>query len=232
MVEGIASRQAGAKPKLPKATGAIKDSSEDVAGEAEVPKQAKETLHNVTPVQTRQRSERAPTRKKRKVITKTATVEASQAAHPTEKETIEKNKEEVEAKPVEAPKRVQWKPNLKMLAKCMLEQGKINQLNKYFDRYEADDQILIEDMVIEYMIKYKKNLIELEGSIPQELYDRLEVRKLRAIEEDQQIRVKTIENLLPVISNLEYATILDAIKPTLNKIKKIYIYMLSFRLRG
>lgn len=70
-------------------------------------------------------------------------------------------------------------------------------------------------MVIEYMIKYKKNLIELEGSIPQELYDRLEVRKLRAIEEDQQIRVKTIENLLLVISNQEYARILDAIKPHL-----------------
>jgi DNA-directed RNA polymerase specialized sigma24 family protein len=70
-------------------------------------------------------------------------------------------------------------------------------------------------MVIEYMIKYKKNLIELEGSIPQKLYDRLEVRKLRAIEEDQQIRVITIENLLPVISNQEYARILDAIKPHL-----------------
>lgn len=65
------------------------------------------------------------------------------------------------------------------------------------------------------MIKYKKNLIELEGSIPQELYDRLEIRKMRAIEEDQQIRIKTIENLLPVVSNKEYARIMDAIKPLL-----------------
>lgn len=126
MVEGIASGQAGAKPELPKATGAIKDSSEDVASEAEVPVQAKETSHNVTPVQTRRRSERAPTRKTRKVITEIVTMEASQAAYPTEKETTEKNKEEVEEKSAEAPKRVQWKPDLKMLAKRMLEQGKIN----------------------------------------------------------------------------------------------------------
>jgi hypothetical protein len=55
---------------------------------------------------------------------------------------------------------------MKMLAKRILGQGKINQLNSFFDRYEANNKMLIEYMVIDYMLKYKKNLIELEGSIP------------------------------------------------------------------
>lgn len=185
MVEGIASSQAGSKQEPPKATKVIKAPTKDVASKVATPILAKETSQETALVQTRRRSERAPIRKSRKVATKTTTIESSQATKSTEKVAIEEKKEEKEAKQAEAPMKVLWKPDMRMLAKRMLEKGKINQLNRFFDRYKADDKILIEDLVIEYMIKYKNNLIELEGSIPQDLYDRLEVRKLRAIEEDQ-----------------------------------------------
>jgi hypothetical protein len=102
-----------------------------------------------------------------------------------------------------------------MPAKRIIEQGKINQLHKYFDKYEYDDKILIEDMVIDHMLLYKNNLIKLEGSIPQDLYNRLEIIKQRAIEEDEKIRIRTIESMKTMVSNVEYTRILNAIKPLL-----------------
>jgi hypothetical protein len=178
LVEGITSSQESSKQEPPKATKAIKAPTEDITSKAEEPILTKETSQETAPVQTRRRSEREPIRKSRKVAAETTTTESLQAAKFIEKVATKEQKEEKEAKQAEAPKKVLWKPDMRMLANRMLEQGKINQLNRFFDRYEADDKILIEDLVIEYMIKYKKNLIELEGSIPQDLYDILEFRTL------------------------------------------------------
>lgn len=121
-------------------------------------------------------------RKSRRVSIKTPTKETSKATKTKgEEKAKEKKVEEVKEKEsekdkveqTEAPKRVVWKPDIKIIAKRIVEQGKINQIHKYFDRYEVDDEILIEDMVIDHMLMYKKNLIELDGRIPQSLYDRL-----------------------------------------------------------
>lgn len=68
-------------------------------------------------------------------------------------------------------------------------------LNRYYERYDSNDQVVIENLLI-----YKKNLLEIEAIIPKDLYSKLEIRKQLAHSEAETIRNKVIEDMLPIVS--------------------------------
>lgn len=50
------------------------------------------------------------------------------------------------------------------------------------------------------MLAFKKNLLELEGSIPKELIERLEARKRRAHDGDNKIRQDALTKEKPIMT--------------------------------
>ena len=77
---------------------------------------------------------------------------------------------------------------------------------------EVNDQKLLEDPVINYLLNFTRNLLEIKGIIPNYLYDKLVVRRKRAFEEDHNIREKSLHDLFTLI-------IVDEMKNILNKSK-------------
>lgn len=70
-----------------------------------------------------------------------------------------------------------WKLDLKSLQKRVIKYGNLKIVDKYYERYDYENQVIIKDTIIEYLLAFKKNLLEIEGSIPKELYNKLEIRK-------------------------------------------------------
>lgn len=59
-----------------------------------------------------------------------------------------------------------WNLDLKSLQKRVIKDGNLKIVNKYYERYSFKDQAIVEDIVIEHFLVFKKNLLEVEGSIP------------------------------------------------------------------
>src|SRR5271156_4721163 len=101
--------------------------------------------------------------------------------------------------------------DMKMIEKRAIEQGSLVSINKYYDRDEETDKLMIEDIVVNNLLVFKKNMLEIEGSVPEELYGRLEIRKQLAHIEDEAIRNQTIDDMLQVVSLQERERILGVL---------------------
>lgn len=64
-----------------------------------------------------------------------------------------------------------------MLQKRIIRDVNMNAINRYYERYDFDNQEEIGDRLIEHLLVYKKNFSEIEGNIPKDLYRKLEIRK-------------------------------------------------------
>ena len=49
-------------------------------------------------------------------------------------------------------------------------------LINYYDRYIPNEKKMIEDLVINYLLIFKKSSIEIEGSIPDEIFNKLDMQ--------------------------------------------------------
>lgn len=58
-----------------------------------------------------------------------------------------------------------------------MKDGNLKTIDRYYERYEPKEKVIIEDTVIEYLFSFKNNLLEIEGSVPKELYSKLEIKK-------------------------------------------------------
>ena len=75
----------------------------------------------------------------------------------------------------------------------------IIKLITYYDRYILNVKKIIEDLVINYLLNFKKNSIEIEGSIPDELFNKLDVQRQKALE-DHRTREKTLNDICTLIT--------------------------------
>ena len=57
-----------------------------------------------------------------------------------------------------------WKPIMK-ITRRIEKKERIDQLGKYYNRYEENDQKHLEDFVINYLLNFKCKLLEIKGSI-------------------------------------------------------------------
>ena len=77
---------------------------------------------------------------------------------------------------------------MKNITKRIKNEGKIDQLEKYYARYEDSDQALLENSLVRYLLNFKRHLLEIKGNIPDVIYDKLDVRRQLALEEEHRIR--------------------------------------------
>lgn len=57
----------------------------------------------------------------------------------------------------------------------------------HYDIFSEDEKIQIEDTIVWFMNKYTKALIEMQGLIPESLYDKLEARWKTAMKQDKEL---------------------------------------------
>lgn len=81
-------------------------------------------------------------------------------------------------------------------------------VKKVYDKFFEDEQRQIEDAVVLSMNKFIKALIELQGQIPNSLYNKLEARWWVEIKQDKEIIVFILVSLQPEASKEELQNIL------------------------
>ena len=78
-------------------------------------------------------------------------------------------------------------------------------------------------------MEFKKNVVELQASIPNQLFEKLEERRLRAIEEDNKMREDTMRKLCSLISYEDMNNVLGNVKPLLRTKMRIVRLMTKFK---
>lgn len=86
-------------------------------------------------------------------------------------------------------------PPFDKLLNEITEDGKLKNINKLYNTLSNDEKESIENSVILHLDIYKKFLMEIVDEIPNDLYRRLEARRVTIVELDKKIK---IEKLLAV----------------------------------
>lgn len=84
-------------------------------------------------------------------------------------------------------KKRKWKPEIGKMNEMIMNEGNLTKLNFFYDNYDNQKRNL-DITVIKYMIKFKNPLINLHGSLPEEIYERLNKSRLRVVEEENKLR--------------------------------------------
>lgn len=146
---------------------------------------------------------------------------------PPEYKTMAKRKKEIGArhpssrttrsqrKSTQAPLEVVFRPSLQVLSTRIIEEGRIDQIGKFYKKYSEIDKSKIHGMIIKHMLKFKKTILELKTVIPNNVWNILEFLKRQAIEEDLRMREKILDESLSVCSLEEKNLLLDLVKPHL-----------------
>lgn len=101
------------------------------------------------------------------------------------------------------PKKKKVKHTITTLDKLLreiIEDGKLKNINKVYNTLSTDDKESIENSVILHLDIYKKFLMEVVDEIPNDLYRRLEARRLAIVELDKKIKIKKLPVVHPVNS--------------------------------
>ena len=81
-----------------------------------------------------------------------------------------------------------------------MDDEKLDQLRKYYDTYDANQKRELEISIIKYMLKFKHYIITMHESIPKDIYNKLEAKMLKGLEEEKKLR-DVIVNMLCEIEN-------------------------------
>lgn len=83
------------------------------------------------------------------------------------------------------------------LLRSIKEYSTVKGLNKLYDNFGEDEQRKIEDAVVFMMNKYSKALIELQGQIPNSLYNKIDARWQATMKQDKEYIEFVLKNLQP-----------------------------------
>ena len=100
--------------------------------------------------------------------------------------------------------------NLKMK---IINDDNFVQLNKYYSMYSNMDRRKLENAIIRNIFLKKKKFENIQNKNPKVLYNRLINRKERVLEEDMNMRIKTINKLCDVGSKEKLDRVLKVLSP-------------------
>lgn len=66
--------------------------------------------------------------------------------------------------------------------------GNLKNIGAYYENLDEVDQRKVEEVVVLYLHRFSKTLIELEQSIPKDLYSIIDARRLAASKIDKEIK--------------------------------------------
>lgn len=80
------------------------------------------------------------------------------------------------------------KPYARDIIDQIINDDNLDNISTFFDDFDDKDKKQLEEAIVLYLDSFSRTLIELEKTLPKELYDKLEVRKLHAQTLDRQIK--------------------------------------------
>lgn len=116
------------------------------------------------------------------------------ASHPSSRTTRSKGRN------TQAPREVGFRPNLEVLRTRVVDEGRIDHIGKFNDKYSEIDKSKIHGMIIKHMIKFNKIVLEIKIVIPDNVWNILDFLKRQDIEEDLRIRENILDESLPICS--------------------------------
>lgn len=102
--------------------------------------------------------------------------------------------------------------SLDQTVKLVVKNGNLKPLYEWYEKFDENGKMTLEEATIEYMNVYSKSLIELMSLIPKRLYNILDIRRQKTKADEEKIREYVLVNLCSVITKAEIDRILQLTK--------------------
>lgn len=104
--------------------------------------------------------------------------------------------------------------------------GILSNIQHYYGDMDDKEQKEIEESVLLYLDIYKKALIRIETQIPADLYNKLDARRLSAIEEDKHIKIQELLTVCSAITDEKMQECLEFANKTIFRSRHRHISLM------
>lgn len=87
--------------------------------------------------------------------------------------------------------------------------GNLKNLGAYYENLDNVDQRKVEEAVVLYLHNFRKILIELEKSIPKDLYNLIDARRLTPSRNDKEMKERELINVCTCITHDEVKRLIE-----------------------
>lgn len=97
----------------------------------------------------------------------------------------------------------------KELTDEIVKDGNLKNISVYYNNFDENEKREVEEVVVLHLHNFSKSLIELERSIPKDLYNILDARRLTASRLVKEMKKRELINISACISQEEVANLIE-----------------------